>query len=77
MDRAGRIVVPRGIRERLRIQGGAEVDIAERDGVIEITVAAASVSIAETVAGPVAVAPPGTPALTDAVVSDTLDQIRR
>ena len=36
IDGAGRLVVPKPIRERLKIGGGSALDIVEQDGVIEI-----------------------------------------
>lgn len=77
IDRTGRLVVPREIRERLRLAGGEAVEVEEHDGVIEITVAPIEVEIVATADGPVAVAGPDTPALTDEVVRDTLERVRR
>jgi AbrB family looped-hinge helix DNA binding protein len=77
MDKAGRVVVPRAMRDRLRLSDGGEIEIAERDGVVEIRPAAAEVDVVQTAEGPVA-RPRGTPpTLTDAVVRDTLEQNRR
>jgi len=36
IDGAGRIVIPKRIRDRLGLGGGAPVTIAEHDGVVEI-----------------------------------------
>lgn len=77
IDRAGRIVVPKALRERMRLEAGGEVEIVERDGTLEITVVPVAATIVATAEGPVAVAPPGTATLTDDIVRDTLDQIRR
>ena len=77
IDRAGRIVVPKALRERMRLEAGGEVELVERDGVLEITVAPIAATIRSTADGPVAVAPAGTAELTDDIVRDTLDQIRR
>jgi AbrB family looped-hinge helix DNA binding protein len=77
IDGAGRIVVPKPIRDRLQLEGGAILEVAERDGVIEIRPAPVEVEIVETPHGPVArplgeVAP-----LDDATVRDVLEQVRR
>jgi len=77
IDRAGRIVVPKSIRDRLHLLGGAELEIVERGGVIEIVPVPAEVEIVEGAHGPVAVALSNLPPLTDAEVSATIDDLRR
>lgn len=42
IDKAGRIVVPKRIRDRLALRGGEQLDIDEDNGRIEITRAEAS-----------------------------------
>ncbi|MQA75394.1 MAG: AbrB/MazE/SpoVT family DNA-binding domain-containing protein [Solirubrobacterales bacterium] len=37
IDKAGRLVVPKQIRERLSLEGGAEIEIEVVDGRIEIS----------------------------------------
>jgi AbrB family looped-hinge helix DNA binding protein len=77
IDGAGRIVVPKPIRDRLHLQGGASLEIAERDGVIELRPAPVEIEIVETPHGPVARALGDVAPLDDATVRDTLDQVRR
>ena len=77
IDRAGRLVVPKPIRDKLRIPAGAEVDVEEHDGVIEIRPLAASVHIRDTAAGPVIEPVEPLPVLTDEVVQATIDALRR
>ncbi|MDQ2678368.1 MAG: AbrB/MazE/SpoVT family DNA-binding domain-containing protein [Actinomycetota bacterium] len=77
IDRAGRVVVPKRIREQLRLLDGGEVEITERDGVIEIVPVALDARIIDTSEGPVAVAPTGHDALTDDVVRRAIDTARR
>ena len=77
IDGAGRVVVPKSIRERLQLGGGTEVDIEERDGVVEIRAAAADIEIVATPEGPVAASRGPGPVLTDEVVRQTLERLRR
>lgn len=77
MDRAGRVVVPRAMRDRLRLPEGGEIEIAERDGVVEIRPATADVDVVETDDGPVVRPRVELPPLTDEMVRDTLEQTRR
>lgn len=77
IDSAGRVVVPKVLRERLRLKGGAEVDITERAGVIEIVAVPAAVEIVDTPEGAVAAAPTGHPPVTDADVMSAIDTSRR
>ncbi|HMQ28095.1 MAG TPA: AbrB/MazE/SpoVT family DNA-binding domain-containing protein [Acidimicrobiales bacterium] len=77
IDRAGRIVVPKAIRERLGLGAGVEVEVVERDGTIEITPSALAVVIEETPEGPVAVAVEPVPPLTQAEVLAAIDASRR
>lgn len=82
MDRAGRVVVPKELRRALQMPDGGPIDIVERSGVIEIRPATTPVEIIETPEGPVArtAEHPGGGSgtvLTDEMVRDTLEQIRR
>lgn len=76
IDRAGRIVVPRAIRDRLRLGDGGMVEITERDGVIEIVPIGVHVEIIDTPQGPVARAAQPVPPLTDDVLFNTIDVVR-
>jgi AbrB family looped-hinge helix DNA binding protein len=77
MDRLGRVVVPKQIREALHLRGGEALEIEERDGVIEIRPLPAEVEIVETPEGPVASPVGELPPLTDELVRDVLEQVRR
>lgn len=77
IDRLGRVVVPKPIRDRLRLQGGETLDVEERDGVIELRPAPTAVQVVDTPQGPVAEPLEELPALTDELVRDTLEQVRR
>ena len=77
IDRAGRIVVPKPIRDRLQLLGGGEVEVVERDGVIEITPVPVDMVFADTPEGSVVVSVEPLPALTDDVVFAAIDESRR
>lgn len=77
IDRFGRVVVPKAIRERLQLRGGEALEIEERDGVVELRPVPAEVELVETPEGPVARPVEELPPLTDATVRDTLEQVRR
>lgn len=77
IDRAGRIVVPKAIRDRLQLLGGGEVEVVERDGVIEITPVSVDMMFEDTPEGPVVVSVDPLPPLTDDVVLAAIDESRR
>lgn len=70
-------MIPKRIRDRLQLVDGAEVEVTEHDGRIEIHPAAAKVQIVETEEGVVAQPLEDLPALTDDIVRATLDSVRR
>lgn len=77
IDGAGRLVIPKPIRDRLGLHGNEQVEITERDGRIEIEPAPTHVELVRE--GAILVARPdrAMPQLTDDVVRETLDRIRR
>jgi AbrB family looped-hinge helix DNA binding protein len=77
IDAAGRLVIPKRIRERLGLRGNEQVEVTERDGHIEIEPAPSDVELVRE--GSVLVARPKhpLPALTDEIVRETLDRVRR
>lgn len=77
IDRLGRVVVPKPIRDRLQLQGGEQLDVEERDGVIELRPAPLAVRVVDTPQGPVAEPLEEIPPLTDALVRAALEQVRR
>lgn len=70
-------MVPKPIRDRLQLLGGGEVEVVERDGVIEITPVPVDMVFADTAEGPVVVSVEPLPALTDDVVLAAIDESRR
>ena len=77
IDRLGRIVVPKSIRQKLRLQGGEVLEVEERDGLIELRPAVTAVTIVETPEGPVAQPTDDLAAMTDELVREVLEQVRR
>jgi AbrB family looped-hinge helix DNA binding protein len=77
IDRLGRVVVPKPLRDRLGLRGGETLELEERDGVIELRPAAADVRVSETAEGPVVEPLDDVAPLTDADVRDVLEQVRR
>lgn len=77
IDSAGRIVIPKPLRDRLGLEHGRSVDIRERDGRIEIEPAPAAMALVKRAGGPVAVPEEDLPPLTDEIVRTTIDRSRR
>lgn len=77
IDAAGRIVVPKPLRDAMHLQPGQVIDIVFTDGRLEIEVASAEVHVHESRGFPVAVPDEELPVLGSDVVRETLDQTRR
>ncbi len=77
IDTAGRVVIPKDLRDRLGLTGGRILEIREQDGRIEIEPAAVPMSLEEREGGPVAVPAEELPPLTDEIVRATLERTRR
>lgn len=77
IDTAGRVVVPKSLRERLGLSGGQEVEVIERDGHIEIEPAPTPMRLRRKGRARVLETDRAMPVLTAAMVRDTLEQVRR
>jgi AbrB family looped-hinge helix DNA binding protein len=77
IDRAGRLVVPKPIRDAAGITAGAELEIRVQDGRIEIEPAPLEVKLVRRGSLTVAVPRKSVPPLTDEVVRQTTDRLRR
>src|SRR5207249_10061892 len=77
IDAAGRVVIPKEMRERLGLRRGRPIEIRKRDGRIEIEPATTSMSLVRRSGGSVAVPDEKLPPLTDEIVRDTLERTRR
>jgi AbrB family looped-hinge helix DNA binding protein len=77
IDAAGRVVIPKELRERLGLRRGRRVEIRERDGRIEIEPETTGMKLVRRRGGSVVVPDEKMPPLTDEMVRDTLERTRR
>jgi AbrB family looped-hinge helix DNA binding protein len=77
IDAAGRIVVPKALRQALGLKPGQPLEIRSVDGRLEIEIAPTRVHLKKIGKGVVAVPDPELPLLTSEQVRDTLERIRR
>lgn len=76
IDAGGRVVIPKPVRDRLGLHPGAEVEVVEADGKVEISPAVAPIEVVE-VAGRLVARGEGLPPLTDETVRETIERTRR
>jgi AbrB family looped-hinge helix DNA binding protein len=77
IDSAGRVVIPKALRDVLGLTAGQPLDIAERDGHLEIVPAPTPMRLVDEGDGVVAVTDSDMPVLTAEMVRDTLERTRR
>lgn len=77
IDAAGRVVIPKALRDALGLKAGQPLEIAERDGRLEIVPAPTPMKLVDEGDGAVAVAEADMPELTADLVRATLEQTRR
>ena len=77
IDAAGRIVVPKPLREALHLKAGQALEIRAGDGRLEIEIAATPMTLQKEGADLVAVSAVELPTLTANEVRDTLERVRR
>lgn len=77
LDSAGRIVVPKALREALGLKPGQTLDVRAGDGRLEVEIAPTPMKLARRGKGVVAVPDTELPPLTAEQVRETLERIRR
>ena len=77
IDAAGRIVVPKPLRQALGLKAGQPLEIRAGDGRLEIEIAPTPMQLKKRGKGVVAVPVVELPALTAEQVRDTLERVRR
>ena len=77
IDRAGRLVVPKPLRDALSLRGGETLELTVRDGRLEAEPVPTPMRLEQRADGLVAVADAELPPLTADLVRDTLEQTRR
>ena len=77
IDNAGRLVVPKALRQALGLRAGQALEIRAGDGRLEIEIAPTPMRLKKRGKGVVAVPQDELPALTADQVRETLDRVRR
>ena len=77
IDAAGRIVVPKALRQALGLKPGQPLEIRAGDGRLEIEIASTPMRLEKRGRGIVAVPDTELPPLTAEYVRDTLERVRR
>ncbi len=77
IDSAGRLVIPKPVRDAMGLEAGRQIDVVFTDGRIEIELAPIDVVIENDGRLPRAVPRDGVPPLTDRLVRETLEATRR
>jgi AbrB family looped-hinge helix DNA binding protein len=77
IDRAGRVVIPKEIRQRAGLTPGTELDIRLDNGIVEILHPAAKGRLVEENGFLVWESAPGTPPITGASINQAIEDVRR
>ncbi len=77
IDLAGRVVIPKSVRDEAGLHPGTQIDVEFRDGRVEIEPAAVPMRVVERGGRPVIVAEEELPPLTDEDVRSVLERTRR
>jgi AbrB family looped-hinge helix DNA binding protein len=77
IDSAGRVVIPKPLRDALGLMAGQPLEITERDGRLEIVPTATPMRLVDEGDGVAAITDVEMPVLTADLVRDTLEHTRR
>lgn len=77
LDSAGRIVVPKALRQALGLKPGQTLDVRAGDGRLEIEIAPTPMKLSKRGKGVVAIPDRELPPLTAKQVRETLERVRR
>jgi AbrB family looped-hinge helix DNA binding protein len=77
IDSAGRLVVPKALRQALGFKPGQVLEVRAGDGKLEVEIAPSPMALKRRGKGVVAVPDTELPALTADEVRDTLERVRR
>lgn len=77
IDAAGRLVVPKAVRQALGLKPGQILEVRAGDGKLEVEIAPTPMGLKRRGKGVVAVPEEELPALTADEVRDTLERVRR
>jgi AbrB family looped-hinge helix DNA binding protein len=77
IDRAGRVVIPKAVRDQAGLEAGAEVDVQFRDGRIELEPATVPMRLVKRAQRATIEAESEMPILTSADVRTVLEHVRR
>jgi AbrB family looped-hinge helix DNA binding protein len=77
IDRAGRVVIPKPVRDQARLEAGMEIEVEFRDGRIELEPATTPMRLVKRAKRATIEAGGEMPTLTNADVRTVLEQVRR
>ena len=77
IDAAGRLVIPKAVRQALGLKPGQVLEVRAGDGKLEVEIAATPMSLKRRGKGVVAVPQGDLPPLSADQVRDTLERVRR